>query len=563
LCRTGAQLRDYQVWRDRFDERPDVDQDLHRRRARRLREGATISLISYVGSSLKCSRQTIASLKAQFYEHWELIILTSISAAEPSYGIPTEEGTDSRITVRHINGDYAEACNRALALAQGSFVGLVPPGARLPAHALTEIAATIEAHPDLQLLYTDEDRLDANQRRYAPRFKPDWSPDFLRSHDYLGSLTLYRAETLRTLGGWRRVEGMEDYDLRLRVADYVASAKDAVVHLPKVLTHVPETHAIWDSGSITHAPVRLLFKPGERGGSAKASDKPADRIPGRPQLPERQPLVSIIIPTRDQATLLRACIQSILERTDYEPYEIIIVDNGSTEPETLRFFEEISRDERVRILEYSHPFNYSAINNYAVRQAQGSFLALLNNDVEVIAGEWLSEMVSHASRPDIGCVGAKLLYPDGTVQHGGILLGVAGLAGHAHRSVPRSDPGYLGRLQSVLNVSAVTAACLVVRREIYEEVGGLDEIGLSTAFNDVDFCLKVGAAGYLNLWTPDAVLVHHESKTRGYEWTRAKRARLAREEEVMRRRWGRVLLEDPYYSPHLTRLSEDFRVRRV
>ncbi|MBM6582633.1 glycosyltransferase family 2 protein [Microvirga sp. BT689] len=561
--RAGGQLRDYQVWMDRFDERPDIDQDLHRRRAHRLLEGPTISLISYVGSNLDCSKQTIASLKAQFYERWEFLVLTDSSASQAEQARLLEKETDSRIAVRQIEGDYASACNLALARAQGTFVGIVPAGAQLPAHALTEIAAIIEAHPNLQLLYTDEDRLDVNQRRHAPLFKPGWSPDFLRSQNYLGDLTLYRTETLRRLGGWRPLESMEDYNIRLRFAEDIALSKGEVVHLPKVLVHVPGTSQTKGGDTTARSPVWFLHEHGEREGPAKLSDRSANRPLNPPLVPEPQPLVSIIIPTRDQAALLHACVRSILDRTDYASYEILIVDNGSQEPETLRLFAEISRNERVRILEYPHPFNYSAINNYAVHHAQGGFLALLNNDVEVIAGGWLSDMAAHASRPEIGCVGAKLLYPDGTVQHGGILLGVAGLAGHAHRNASSSDSGYLGRLQSVLNVSAVTAACLVVRRGIFEEVGGLDEIGLATAFNDVDFCLKVREAGYLNLWTPEAVLVHHESKTRGYEWTKARRARLAREEEVMRRRWGRALLEDPYYSRHLTRVTEDFRIRRV
>jgi GT2 family glycosyltransferase len=560
---TKAQQRDYQVWRGRFDERPGIDQDLHRRRAQRLKQGPTISLVTSINSDLALSRATFASLKAQFYERWELIVLTDASAAQPDLVIVPEMESDGRITIKRIQGDYANAYNQALARTQGSFVGIIPLGAQLPAHALTEIAAAIEAHPDLQLLYTDEDRLDVNQRRHAPRFKPGWSPDFLRSHNYLGDLTLYRTETLRRLGGWSSLEGMEVYDLRLRLADEIVSTQGAVVHLPKVLIHVPGTSQTGRGDTMAHAPVQLLSEYHERQGPAEVSDRSVHRRSIHSPLLQPQPLVSIIVPTRDQAALLHACVRSILDRTDYALYEILIVDNGSQEPETIRLFEEISRDGRVRILGYPHPFNYSAINNHAVRHANGSFLALLNNDVEVIARGWLSHMVAHASRPEIGCVGAKLLYPDGTVQHGGILLGVAGLAGHAHRNASGSDPGYLGRLQSVMNVSAVTAACLVVRRDIFEEVGGLDEIGLSTAFNDVDFCLKVRTAGYLNLWTPGAVLVHHESKTRGYEWTRIKRARLAREEEVMRRRWGRVLLEDPYYSPHLTRLSEDFRVRRV
>jgi GT2 family glycosyltransferase len=354
----------------------------------------------------------------------------------------------------------------------------------------------------------------------------------------------------------------EELDAKLRLSDAVSSDPKAVLHLPKVLVHLPDRPSGMTRGA-TPAVLQALSDHATRRGLEVAWATESGRLRPRYQPAEPQPLVSIIIPTRDQAALLRTCIDSILKRTEYQAYEIIIVDNRSQEAETLHLFNELARDQRVRVLAYPHPFNYSAINNFAVRHARGSLLALLNNDVEVVAREWLSDMVAHASRPEIGCVGAKLLYPDGTVQHGGILLGVAGLAGHAHRHAPGTAPGYLERLQWVLNVSAVTAACLVVRRSVFDEVGGLDEVGLGTAFNDVDLCLKIRAAGYWNLWSPNAILIHHESKSRGYERTPAKRARLAAEEDVMRRRWGRILLEDPFYSPHLARANEAFRIRQV
>jgi GT2 family glycosyltransferase len=553
---------DYRLWRDRFDERPEVDQDLHRGRALLLREGPLISLIIYAGSEPDRCEGTIASLLAQFYQHWELIVLTHGLAAQLQQRLFGASKIDPRITIVTIDACRAEAYNQALARARGDLIAVVPPRARLPAHALTEIAWAFEGRPGVELLYTDEDRIDAKGRRGAPRFKPDWSPDFLRSRDYLGDLTFYRTGTLRRLGGWRPVAGAEDYDLKLRFTDAVSSAPGGVQHLPQVLINLP--NAFGNGESATNAGlVQARSEHLSRRALDHLWDASSGRVKVRRGASALQSQVSIIIPTRDQGALLRTCVQSILERTDYGPYEVLIVDNGSQEAETNRVFEELSQDERVRVLQYPYPFNYSAINNYAVGHARGAFLALLNNDVEVVEPTWLSDMVAHASRKEIGCVGAKLLYPDGTVQHGGILLGVAGLAGHAHRYAAATAAGYLGRLQSVLNVPAVTAACLVVRHEIFDEVGGLDEASLATAFNDVDFCLKVRAAGYLNLWSPNAVLIHHESKSRGYERTPAKRARLAHEEDVMRRRWGRALLEDPYYSPHLTRMSEDFRPRRV
>jgi len=560
LGRGAWESQAYDAWRERFDERPDLDRDLHRARAARLCKGPLFSLLLSASSDREALAVTIASLRAQFYSQWELFVLVEagmIASVEAALG---NAAVDGRITVSAVDGSGARAWNEGLSLARGEFIGILPSGARLPAHTLTEVAATIMTHPETELLYTDEDRLDAMGRRCGPRFKPDWSPDFLWSYDYLGCLTVYRTNTLQQLGGWRSLEGAEEFDAKLRLSDAVSSRPGAILHLPKVLVHLPDQATEMNS-RLGPAALQALSEHAARRGLQITWSSNTGRLRARFQPPQSRPLVSIIVPTRDQAVLLRTCIRSILERTEYQAYEIIIVDNGSQEAETIHLFEELSRDERVRVLAYPHPFNYSAINNFAVRHAQGSLLALLNNDVEVVTPEWLSELVAHANRPEIGCVGAKLLYPDGTIQHGGIVLGVGGLAGHAHRTALATTSGYLNRLQCVLNVSAVTAACLVVRRDTFDEIGGFDEIGLATAFNDVDLCLKARAAGYRNLWSPYAILIHHESKSRGYERTPSKRARLAAEEDVMRRRWGRALLDDPYYSQHLTRLSEDFRVR--
>jgi GT2 family glycosyltransferase len=282
----------------------------------------------------------------------------------------------------------------------------------------------------------------------------------------------------------------------------------------------------------------------------------------RPQrtLPTPQPRVSLIIPTRDGAELLRACVRSIRSLTIYENYEILIVDNGSVEAATEQLFAELSADPVIRILPRPGPFNFSRLNNSAVREATGSIIGLVNNDIEVTHGEWLGEMVALAAPPQTGCVGAKLLYPDSRIQHAGVVLGLRGIAGHAYRFAPSDEPGYQGRLRLAHEVSAVTAACLLVRRDVYDQVGGLDE-SLTVAFNDVDFCLRVAAAGYLNLWTPFAELIHHESVSRGRDLTAAKAKRFADEHAIMQRRWGAALLDDPYYSPHLTRDAEDFSLR--
>ena len=268
------------------------------------------------------------------------------------------------------------------------------------------------------------------------------------------------------------------------------------------------------------------------------------------------------MPTRDGIEILKPCVDAILSLTNYPDFELLVLDNQSSCKETLAYFDELTeRDDRVRVLQYDKPFNYSAINNFGARHARGDVIALINNDIEPIDGGWLREMVSHAMRPEIGCVGAKLYYPDDSIQHAGVVLGIGGVAGHSQKYYRRDADGYHYRLKLVQNYSAVTAACLLVRREIFEEVGGLNEEHLPVAFNDVDFCLRVGMAGYRNLWTPYAELYHHESVSRGADNNRSKRARALGEANYMRERWGDILFHDPAYSPQLTLAYEDFSLR--
>jgi GT2 family glycosyltransferase len=277
---------------------------------------------------------------------------------------------------------------------------------------------------------------------------------------------------------------------------------------------------------------------------------------------EKPPLVSLLVPTRDGVDILKPCVDRILSLTRYRHFELLILDNQSTCPQTLAYLADVeARDSRVRVLRWNHPFNYSAINNFGVRHANGDIIGMVNNDIEPINGDWLSEMVGQVLRPDIGCVGAKLYYPNGTLQHGGVILGLGGVAGHAHRFFPRQAEGYCGRLKLTQNLTAVTGACLLVRKDVFEEVGGLNEQKLAVTFNDVDLCLKVYKAGYRNLWTPYAELYHHESISRGADNTPKKRTRRLREMAYMRRTWSDLLNHDPAYNPNLTLAYEDFSLR--
>jgi GT2 family glycosyltransferase len=274
-------------------------------------------------------------------------------------------------------------------------------------------------------------------------------------------------------------------------------------------------------------------------------------------VPDPAPLVTLIIPTRDGRALLQQCIES-LKKTSYHPFEILVVDNQSRDRDALHYFDELESRGIGRVLKYDRPFNYSAINNFAVQHARGSVVGLLNNDVEVIDPGWLTEMVAQAIRPQVGAVGAKLYYADGTLQHAGVVTGLGGVAGHSHKHLFRDASGYFWRVHLPQNLSAVTGACLSIRREVYLQIGGLDEENLRVAFNDVDFCLRLEEAGYRNVWTPYAELFHHESKSRGIEDTPEKQARFKSEIDYMKARWGSRLLEDPHYSPNLTLDAENF-----
>jgi glycosyltransferase involved in cell wall biosynthesis len=518
-------------------------------------------------------RQCINSVLAQSYPRWQLCIADDASTQPHVRALIQQYATqDQRIcyTLRDRNGHISECSNSALKLASGELVALLDHDDCLAAHALYEVVNTLQEQPGVQIIYSDEDKLDPQGQRCDPFFKPDWSPDLLYSQNYMAHLLMYRRQLLLDAGGFRTgYEGGQDYDLLLRcVARLPAATQAAIAHIPKVLYHWRMTeqstamgharkdyatpaalHALQDFMDHSYPGVRMeITQPGI--------------YRARWPLPTKLPLVSLIIPTRDGLNHLKTCIESIVEKTTYPSYEILVIDNQSTCPDTLAYMRQLETDAknqgRIRILTYDHPFNFSAINNYAVKQAQGEILALINNDIEVINGDWLSEMVSHAVRTDIGCVGAKLYYPDGTLQHAGVVLGIGGVAGHSHKYFPGTSEGYFGRLRTVHNVSAVTGAALIVRKAVYELAGGLDEQMLHVAFNDVDFCIKVQNFGYRNLWTPFANLYHHESKTRGQENTPKKQLRLQSEVECMQNRWGSALVNDPLYNKNLTHSREDY-----
>jgi GT2 family glycosyltransferase len=386
--------------------------------------------------------------------------------------------------------------------------------------------------------------------------------DLFYSQNMFSHLGVYRADLLNEIGGFREeLEGSQDYDLALRCLERIEPKQ--IHHIPRVLyhwrMHAESTEKSGDAKSCALlAGERALNDHFQRQNVNARAELVGFGYRVHHVLPDVPPLVSLIIPTRNGLQLIRQCVESILKKTTYPNYEILIVDNGSDDPATLQYFKELQSDPRIRVVRDDRPFNYSALNNAAVKLARGEVVGLLNNDLEVISPEWLSEMVSHALRPGVGAVGARLWYPNNTLQHGGVVIGLGGVAGHSHKHLPQKMSGYFWRASLIQSFSAVTAACLVIRKSVYEEVGGFNEDDLQIAFNDIDFCLRVREAGYRNIWTPYAELYHHESATRGYEDTPERQARFAKEVQYMKQRWGDTLLNDPAYSPNLTLGHDDF-----
>jgi len=510
-------------------------------------------------------RQAIESVRAQVYQEWELCIADDASTAAHIRPLLEEAAlSDARIKIvfREKNGHISHASNSALALAGGEFIALLDHDDELAPHALAEMALALSRQSDADLLYSDEDKIDEQGRRFAPYFKPAFLPDLFLGQNYLTHLAVYRATLVRAVGGFRPgFEGSQDWDLALRVI--AQTTADRVVHIAKLLYHwraIPGSTALTLDQKNYHgaAAQRALQEHLTRTGQvATLSQVIGGHWRVIYSLPTPPPLVSIIIPTRNGVRHLRRCLDSLSAKTSYPHYEIIVIDNDSDDAATLAYLREIAAT-GVQVLPYAQPFNYSAINNFAANHAVGEILALLNDDLEVITPNWLEEMAAQALRPEIGCVGAMLYYPHDSIQHAGIVLGVGGVAGHAFKTFPRGSEGIFNRARLVQNYSAVTGACLVVRKSTYLQIGGLDEDNLAIAFNDVDFCLKVRAAGYRNLWSPFAEFYHHESASRGAEDTPAKQARFGAEIKIMRDRWGVMLDTDPAYNPNLSLNSEDF-----
>ena len=511
-------------------------------------------------------RRAIESVQHQLYSNWELCIADDRST-DPRVGEVLREIQSSdprlRIHFRDVNGHISAASNSALALASGEFIVLLDHDDVLPRHALAAVVHELNRHPDADIVYSDEDRIDEAGRRYDPYFKPDWNPELFYSQNLISHLGVYRTAMVRQVGGFREgFEGSQDYEMALRVVEETQPAR--IRHIPLILYHwraIPGSAAldVHQKSYATDA-ARLAVEAHFTRTGVVATIEPAPHAPYyqriRYKVPEPRPHVTIIIPTKDRTELLSTCVTSIVSRSTYRQFDVLIVDNGSSEPESHAYFERVQQDPCISVLRIDGPFNFSRINNQAASRARGSLLCFLNNDTEVISPDWLEEMVSLAVRDGVGAVGAMLYYPSNTMQHAGVVLGLGGIASHPHRGERRGMPGNYGRAALTQTMSAVTAACMVLRKDTFEAVGGFDET-LAVAYNDVDLCLRLGARGFRNVWTPYAELYHFESVSRGDDLHGANLPRFLAESQAMRDKWQGQLDADPYYNPNLSLTRAD------
>ncbi|MCJ7546567.1 MAG: glycosyltransferase, partial [Deltaproteobacteria bacterium] len=545
----------YHLWIEKNEPK---EKELERQRNHKLKYEPVISvIIPTFNTPKRFLLDAITSVLCQTYSRWELCIADGGSQKQyVKETLKTFSEKDNRIKVKFLpkNKGIAENSNEALSLATGDLITFLDHDDTLAPFSFFEIIRAINLNPDADFIYSDEDKISRTGKRLDPHFKPDWSPALLRSHNYITHLAVIRKKVIDEVGSFRvGYDGSQDYDLFLRVAEITAK----IAHVPKVLYHwrmtsrsaastnnakpfayVAEKKAIKDS--LKRRKVEAEVDDGITIDFYRVQHKLAGN-----------PTVSIIIATRDSVGALRRCVQSVLDKTQYDNYRILIVDNQSREPQTSRYYEEIVSHPKVGIAKIDGLFNRARINNYAVSLVDSEYIIFLDDVTEIISQKWLTAMLEHAQRKDIGIVGALLYYPNNTIHHAGIIIGIGGTVGYSFRRFPRHAYGYMNRARIVQNLSAVTGACLATKREVFKEVGGFDE-RYRHAFSDVDFCLKIRGRGYLIVYTPYAELYHHGSLGRDHERAPERQAEFKKEIEYFQRKWQAVLAKgDPYYNPNL------------
>ncbi|MBE6975820.1 MAG: glycosyltransferase [Ruminococcaceae bacterium] len=545
-------------------------EDLAQQRKKKFSRDIKFSiLVPLYNTPEKYLHEMIRSVQNQTYANWELCLADGSDQQHRDVEKICAQycKKDSRIIYKKLekNMGISGNTNACIEMSTGEYIALFDHDDLLHPAALYEMMTAV-CEQDADMIYTDENTFHHTpEDAFFPHYKPDYAPDTLRSYNYICHFTAFSRELLEKAGGGFRSEfdGSQDYDLILRLTE---QAKN-VVHIPKILYYW-RSHANSVASDISAKPYTMiaakkaltehLERVGLKGEVLDSTIPSTYRI--RYEI-EGEPLISILIPNKDHIDDLKKCIDSIVSVSTYQNWEIIIIENNSTENRTFAYYDEIQKDQRIHVVTWAGEFNYSAINNFGAQSAQGDYLLLLNNDVEVLTPDWLEQMLMFAQRKDVGAVGAMLYYPDDTVQHAGVILGIGGVAGHAHKCFPRKSYGYVSRMTIAQNYSCVTAACVLIRREIWTAINGLDE-SFKVAFNDVDMCMRIRKAGYLVVWTPYAELYHYESKSRGLEDTIEKQRRFQGEVERFMDRWHKELAAgDPYYNPNLSLEREDFSLK--
>lgn len=541
-------IEDYNKWLNKYEKNEEMID---------LKYKPLISLLIPVYNiGRKYLLECVDSILKQTYDNFEICLVDDCSTnKETKEALKELETRDKRIKVKYRkeNGHISKTTNDALKMANGEFVGLIDNDDTIAPNALYEVAKALNENKKLDFIYSDEDKLNKHGKRCEPNFKPDFSPDTLLSLNYICHFTVIRKSLVEKVGGFEvGLEGAQDYDLFLKCTEKTKN----IYHIPKILYH---WRMVEGSTSMTIDNKNYAV---EKGRQAILNALKRRKIDADVSVDEKttyyivnykikkEPLVSIIIPTKDYADTTRTCLESLFKKTSYKNFEVILVNNNSEKQETFDLFDEFKKKhDNFRVLDANYEFNYAKINNDAVKNAKGDFICLLNNDTEIITPDWLTILISYAMQDHVGCVGPKLLYPDGTIQHGGIILGLGGVASHAYTESPKSETGIYGRLRVPYNYAGVTAACLVVKKSKFLEVKGLEE-SLKVAYNDVDFNIKLLTKGYYNVFVPMAELFHYESKTRGYDNTPEKYKRFKIESEYMFKKWDKYLKNDPYYNPN-------------
>ena len=550
----------YQKW---IAANEPTEEELEEQRNHKFEHNPKISIIiPMYNTPVKFFGELVDSLINQTYTNWELCLADGSNEENPE--LKDIYSKDSRIKYKFIgeNKGISGNTNEALSLATGDFIGLLDHDDILPVFSLYEVVKCINNHPEVDFIYTDEDKFEeVGGKRYDPYFKSDFGPDTLRANNYICHFSVFRKDLMEKLGGFRSdFDGAQDYDILLRMSEIA----EHIYHIPKILYHW-RVHELSTAKAGAHAKPyayeagkkavqahidRLGLKGTVEAGNTLGTYKVNYEVIGNPK-------VSIIIPNKDYASTLKVCLKSIIKLTTYKNYEIIVVENNSTEDETFEYYKKIDGKDNIKVVYYPEKvFNYSAIINFGVRNCTGDYVIQLNNDTELLTPNWLQEMLGFAQREDVGAVGVKMYYPDRTIQHAGIIVGIGGVAGHVFKNIPKNLHGYFSKDAMIQNLSAVTAACIMTPRKIYDDVGYMDE-EFKVAFNDVDFCLKIRETGKLIIYTPYVEFLHYESKSRGYEDTVEKQQRFKGEIDRFYSKWQGFLDKgDPYYNINL-RLDND------